>query len=140
MSMANVNNFISLSVHNIYRTIEVLHSVNIWKFIKPKCPSQIWKNNSQCWHQRSMKHYPCNFVFFGKIAGWTRTNASSEQNNIIRWNIKIFSKIQINSLNIIIQAFILRNSFICLPIPRIFVNYCINIYLFKEKWLKPGLN
>ena len=121
----------------IYGTIKVLHSLDIWKLIKPKGPSKILESYSQDAHECSMEDNSTNIVLLSKIACRSTTNTSSKKYNIFSGYTLLLRKISINRFNIIIQAFFSWYSSISFSEPSILIYYTININLLQEVWLKP---
>ena len=89
VSMTNVHDFISLTVDDVDWTIEVLYPVNIRKLVKPERPSKIRKDDPQSGHERCVEHNSGNMVLFCEIAGRSRTNTSTKENNLVSWDINV---------------------------------------------------
>mgnify|MGYP000893975660 CR=1 FL=1 len=79
LSMIKWNDFVTATVYDKNRSLDVANSVNIRKFIEGQSPSKI-EYNPKGRHKRTMKYYTADLVLFCQKAGWTATDRSTEEN------------------------------------------------------------
>lgn len=87
-----------------------------------------------------MEHYTCHSVLFCQVARWSRTDRAAIQDYSIGGYVYHLSEIQVDCLDIVIEALLRWNLSVCFSKSGVFIHDSIDVHLFEKKGMEPMLD